>query len=232
MELTAEQKTVQHAMNTMVENHLHWAKVHWNCRDMNNMLKGYKMDLGAAVGSKLPAALLQFYFKHSFLRKGLKRVKAQGFGTSTPEEMDNMGKGDMKVLSELLGEKEFMFGDEPAMLDLIVFSHLAPVEFVEADCPCAMRDFLDSDCQNLVGLINRMKDRCWGEHWTNATGEEMDLNPHIPKPVPAEPEKVEEKKEEEKKEESSEKEEKKEDEKEKADEKKEEKDKEEKDEKK
>ena len=45
------------------------AKVHWNCRDINNMLKGYKMDLAAAVGSKLPAALLNFYFKHSFLRK-------------------------------------------------------------------------------------------------------------------------------------------------------------------
>ena len=23
--------------------------------------------------------------------------------------------------------------------------------------------------------------RCWGDHWANATGEEMDLNPHIPK---------------------------------------------------
>ena len=38
-----------------------------------------------------------------------------------------MGKGDIKVLSDLLGEKEFMFGDEPSLLDLIVFSHLAPV---------------------------------------------------------------------------------------------------------
>jgi len=233
MELTAEQKNVQYAMISMVENHFHWAKVHWNCRDINNMLKGYKMDLAAAVGSKLPAALLNFYFKHSFLRKGLRRVKAQGFGASTNEEMDTMGKGDIKVLSDLLGDKEFMFGDEPSLLDLIVFSHLAPVEFVEKEHSCAMRDYLESDCTNLVGHINRMKERCWGEHWANATGEEMDLNPHIPKPVPAEPEKVEEKVEEKKKEEkSSEKEEKKEDEKEKADEKKEEKNKEEKEEKK
>ena len=43
--------------------------------------------------------------------------------------------------------------------------------------------------------------RCWGDHWEAATGEEMDLNPHIPKPEPPpEPEKEEEKKEEEKKE--------------------------------
>ena len=73
--------------------------------------------------------------------------------------------------------------------------------------------------------------RCWGDHWDAATGEEMDLNPHIPKPEPPpEPEKEEEKKEEEKKEgeekkeekeATTEKEEKKEEEKEKADEKKE-----------
>merc|ERR1712098_475583 len=94
---------------------------------------------------------------------------------------------------------------------------------IEKDYPCSLRDYLEADCKNLVGLVNRMKDRCWGDHWANATGEEMDLNPHIPKPEPApEPEPVEEKKEEEaKKEETTEKEEKKEEKKEKADEKKE-----------
>ena len=51
--------------------------------------------------------------------------------------------------------------------------------------------------------------RCWGDHWDAATGEEMDLNPHIPKPEPPpEPEKEEEKKEEEKKEGEEKKEEK------------------------
>ena len=78
--------------------------------------------------------------------------------------------------------------------------------------------------------IMRTISRCWGDHWDAATGEEMDLNPHIPKPEPPpEPEKEEEKKEEEKKEgeekkeeqATTEKEEKKEEEKEKADEKKE-----------
>merc|ERR1712115_375999 len=121
-------------------------------------------------------------------------------------------------------DKEFFFGDEPAMLDLVVYSHVAQLVMIEKDYPCSLRDYLEADCKNLVGLVNRMKDRCWGDHWANATGEEMDLNPHIPKPEPAaEPEPVEEKKEEEaKKEETTEKEEKKEEEKEKADEKKEE----------
>merc|ERR1711971_1022535 len=69
---------------------------------------------------------------------------------------------------------------------------------VDSEHACPLRDYLEADCKNLVALVNRMKDRCWADHWDAATGEEMDLNPHIPKPEPpAEPEKVEEEKKEE-----------------------------------
>jgi len=226
-QLSQDQKNVQHAMIAMVENHLHWTIVHWRSKDVDNTLKGYQLNLQTAIGSKAPASLLNFYFKYTFCRKGLKKVKAHGLGVHTPEEIEQFGKKDLQALSEMLGDKEFFFGDEPAMLDLVVYSHVAQLVMIEKDYPCSLRDYLEADCKNLVGLVNRMKDRCWGDHWANATGEEMDLNPHIPKPEPApEPEPVEEKKEEEakdKKEETTEKEEKKEEEKEKADEKKEEK---------
>merc|ERR1712168_1776903 len=227
-QLSQDQKNVQHAMIAMVENHLHWTIVHWRSKDVDNTLKGYQLNLQTAIGSKAPASLLNFYFKYTFCRKGLKKVKAHGLGVHTAEEIEQFGKKDLQALSEMLGDKEFFFGDEPAMLDLVVYSHVAQLVMIEKDSPCSLRDYLEADCKNLVGLVNRMKDRCWGDHWANATGEEMDLNPHIPKPEPApEPEPVEEKKEEEaKKEETTEKEEKKEEEKEKADEKKEEKEKE------
>merc|ERR1712004_698432 len=124
-------------------------------------------------------------FKYMHCRKGMKKVKSQGLG----------------VHSEMLGDKEFFFGDEPALLDLVVYAHVAQLVMVAAETSCPLRDYIEADCKNLVGLVSRMKDRCWGDHWMAATGEEMDLNPHIPKPEPPpEPEKVEEKKEEEKKE--------------------------------
>merc|ERR1712115_581806 len=100
--------------------------------------------------------------------------------------------------SEMLGDKEFFFGDEPALLDLVVYAHVAQLVMVAAETSCPLRDYIEADCKNLVGLVCRMKDRCWGDHWVAATGEEMDLNPHIPKPEPPpEPEKVEEEKKEE-----------------------------------
>lgn len=234
-QLSQDQKNVQHAMIAMVENHLHWTVVYWKSKDVDNILKGYKLNLQSAIGSKAPASLLNFYFKYTFCRKGLKKVRSNGMGVHTAEEIENFGKKDLQTLSEMLGDKEFFFGDEPAMLDLVVFSHVAQLVMVDKEYSCALRDYLEADCKNLVGLVNRMKDRCWNEHWENATGEEMDLNPHIPKPEPPveevkEEEKKEETKEEEKKEEAEAKAEevdgeKKEDEKEKAEGKKEEKEK-------
>jgi hypothetical protein len=42
---------------------------HWRSRNIDNILKGYKMDLGAAIGSKVPASILNFFFKHTYCRK-------------------------------------------------------------------------------------------------------------------------------------------------------------------
>merc|ERR1719278_2141366 len=193
--------------------------VHTNEEYVDNILKGYKLNLQSAIGSKAPASLLNFYFKYTFCRKGLKKVRSNGMGVHTNEEIENFGKKDLLTLSEMLGEKEFFFGSEPAMLDLVVFSQVGQLVMVDSEQACPLRDYLEADCKNLVGLVNRMKDRCWADHWAAATGEEMDLNPHIPKPEPpVEPEKPEE----EKKEAKPEAEEKKEEDKEKKEEKKEE----------
>ena len=120
-------------------------------------------------------------FKILFVSQGLKRVRSNGMGVHTAEEIENFGKKDLLTLSEMLGDKEFFFGSEPAMLDLVVFSQVGQLVMVDPEHACPLRDYLEADCKNLVGLVNRMKDRCWGDHWDNATGEEMDLNPHIPK---------------------------------------------------
>ena len=58
------------------------------------------------------------------------------------------------------------------------------------------------------------QDLAWGDHWDEAIGDKMELNPHIPKPEP-EPPKEEEKKEEAEEKKDNKEEEKKEEEKEK-----------------
>merc|ERR1711974_341304 len=61
---------------------------------------------------------------------------------------------------------------------------------------CPLKEFINETCPNLLGLVTRMKDRAWGDHWDEAIGESRELNPHIPKPDPPKEEEKEEKKEE------------------------------------
>ena len=96
-----------------------------------------------------------------FCLQGLKKAKAAvGVGYSN-EEIDAEGKADLKVLSDMLADKEYFFGDEPHSLDLVTFAHLAQIINVESGeetgVKCPLKDYLESDCQNLVGLYNRMK---------------------------------------------------------------------------
>merc|ERR1711988_1237297 len=158
-QLSQDQKNVQHAMVAMVENHLHWTIVYWKSKDVDNILKGYKLNLQSAIGSKAPASLLNFYFKYTFCRKGLKRGRSNGMGVHTAEEIENFGKKDLLTLSEMLGEKEFFFGSEPAMLDLVVFSQVGQLVMVDSEHACPLRDYLEADCKNLVGLVNRIRRR-------------------------------------------------------------------------
>ena len=84
-------------------------------------------------------------------------MKAAGFGCYTDEEIDTMGKKDLSVLSELLGEKQFFFGDEPTTLDLKAFVWLAMLLNVADDVACPLRDHIKENAANLVGVYSRMK---------------------------------------------------------------------------
>ena len=63
----------------------------------------------------------------------MKKVRSNGMGAHTAEEIESFGKKDLQTLSEMLGDKEFFFGDDPAMLDLVVFSHVAQLVMVDKE---------------------------------------------------------------------------------------------------
>ena len=127
MELDAEQKNIQHAMISLAEKNIHFAILSWQCSNIENTLKGYNINLQTYLNSKAPLALLKLFFKNNFCKSGLKMVKSNGFSQSTSEEIEQLAKNDLKVLAEMLGEKEFFFGNAASLLDLVVFSHLGQV---------------------------------------------------------------------------------------------------------
>jgi len=181
MELDAEQKNIQHAMISLAEKNIHFAILSWQCSNLENTLKGYNINLQTYLNSKAPLALLKLFFKNNFCKSGLKLVRSNT-GNTNSEEMEQLAKNDLKVLAEMLGEKEFFFGNAASLLDLVVFSHLAQLTVVEESVACPLREHIKAEHENLIRLVDRMKTLTWGEDWAIAT-EKLDRNPHIPKPI-------------------------------------------------
>ncbi|CAH0385984.1 unnamed protein product [Bemisia tabaci] len=188
--LTNEQKNNSHALISMIENHFLWVMLWWKTKNPDDFVKGYKLNLQTILNSKMPIALLNIFFKFSYCRKGAKKAKAQGIGVHTPEEIIDFGKNDLKVLTDVLGEKPYFFGNDPTTLDVVVFANLAQLYFLDSEIKNPLREYLNESCANLVGHVNRMKERCfpdWDDICTN-----LDLNSHLPKPPPEEKDKAKE----------------------------------------
>jgi len=192
-ELNAEQRNLSHAMISMIENHLHWILSSWLSKVPQRMLLGYKMDLQRMFQTKLPAPLVNLIFKYKIKSKS-KAVKAVGLGVHKPEEIEEMGKHDLKVLSEVLQDKPFFFGDEPTLLDIVAFANVAQLVFLDKAVECPLRQFVEESHTNLVGHASRIKERFFPD-W-DEMAESLELNTHLPKPVKEEAKEEEVKKEE------------------------------------
>lgn len=180
--LTKEQKNISHAMISMVENHLTFVILSWRAKNPGEMINGYKINFQQSLGSKIPNAILSFFFRLNYGHRASKIVKAQGIGVHKPDEIVELGKEDLNTLSELLADKPFFFGDEPSLLDIVVFASTAQIYFISDESKYALKEFMVEQCANLVGHVSRIKERCypdWDEICNN-----LELNPHLPKPEP------------------------------------------------
>ncbi|XP_015929788.1 failed axon connections [Parasteatoda tepidariorum] len=186
--LTLDQKNVSHAFVSMLNNHTSWVMRWWRYSHPGEFLKAAQMDIKRTLNSKLPKGLLQFFFKLGF-KSNIKRTIGHGVGRHNSDEIYEFGKKDLKALSEYLAEKPYFFGEEPHLLDCVAFSHLCQFVYVPFG---GMKEYLESDCTNLLSFVERMKERYWPD-WEEIC-KTLEMNTHLPKKE-EEPAKEEEKKE-------------------------------------
>ncbi|KAG7313234.1 hypothetical protein JYU34_000333, partial [Plutella xylostella] len=187
--LTPEQRVISHAMISMIENHLSWVILWWRAKYPESVLKGYQVNLQSALNTRVPNSLLNFCYKFTSGRKGLKKAKAHGIGVHTQDEIMEFGKNDLRALSDLLSDRPYFFGEEPTLLDIVAFANLAQLRFIDKAVSQPLRDAITDVFPNLGALVNRVKERAfpdWEEICTT-----LDLNPHLPKPKEPEPEEPE-----------------------------------------
>jgi len=188
-DLTPEQKLVAHANIMMIENHFLWVVKWWRCRCPGDWVRAAKLNLQHALNTRIPNAVLNFAFKLRF-KQAAKKVRAHGIGVHKPEEIEEFGQSDLKVLSELLGDKDFFFGDKPSSLDVVAFSNIAQLVYMDSEIEVTLRDFLLQQCPNLKDFCERVKERAFPD-WEEMLST-LDLNTHLPKPPPEEEKKEEE----------------------------------------
>jgi glutathione S-transferase len=119
--LTAEEKAVAHAFQTMCEEHLYWAIVDSRWMNKANFEKGPKHFFDDA-----PAPLRPFII--AMIHRSVKRnMKGQGLGRHTRAEIELLAKRDLDAVSAFLGSKPFLMGSEPCGADASVWSSVANV---------------------------------------------------------------------------------------------------------
>jgi glutathione S-transferase len=144
--LTAEQKGLAWAMERMLEDHLYWAIVHARWAIDENFWKGPSQFFGAA-----PEAVKKER------QAGMKQVlHGQGFGRHDDEEVADLARRDFAAASELLGDKPFLFGDQPCSADATLFAFTASASTPFFDS--RIREAAESS-PNLIDLQWRVMDR-------------------------------------------------------------------------
>jgi len=63
---------------------------------------------------------------------------------------------------------------------VVAFAHLVQIYCVDKSVDFALRDWMSENCPGLVGLVNRMKERCFPD-W-DQIGTTLGMNTHIPEP--------------------------------------------------
>ena len=81
------------------------------------------------------------------------------FGRLDIAEVMEMSFIDIYALSELLGDKLYMFGERPTTLDCMVFGHLAQFLYIPIGFP--QQKYIRENASNLVMLVERMKAEMW-----------------------------------------------------------------------
>lgn len=119
--LSSEERAVGWALEKMCEEHLYWAIIDARWMVDANFNKGPRQFFQAAPGPLRPVIIWK-------IRRDLKRtLYGQGFGRHTRTEIESLAARDLDAIATVLGDKMFLFGDDPHAADASVFATVLSV---------------------------------------------------------------------------------------------------------
>jgi len=147
-DLDNSQKAIAEAMQRLIEDDLYWVMmyVRWSNPDTN-----WEENKQAIFGGLPP--VLRNIIPGVVRKQILKQIHGHGMGRHTPEEIFQLGKKDLKTLSDFLADKTCFMGDKPTTLDASAFGLLVNILRCPIESP--LKEAARSH-QNLVDFCDRV----------------------------------------------------------------------------
>ncbi|KAH9503213.1 hypothetical protein Btru_068486 [Bulinus truncatus] len=154
--LSKEQKATARAIRCLTEENLYWTMCYETFVKNPKSLDILLRDIF------IPPKI--FLFKQLVGRLIKQELHGHGIGRHSDIEIWSIGEGDLTALSELLGDKSYMFGDQPSEIDCAVFGMLSMVVWQMKGT--RHEALVHDELKNLVAYCNRMKKAFWPD-WDN-----------------------------------------------------------------
>ncbi|XP_067666039.1 failed axon connections homolog [Haliotis asinina] len=145
--LSPREKGVAMAMQIMTEDHMYWFLALFRyVYDNDKTFIKERSKIGFIV---------VWIFKYMVA----KHTRAQGLGRHTEVEVTQMFKKDLQALSDFIGDKKFLMGDEPCESDCAVFGQLS--QFYWHFLGTGHENLFRDKYPNLAAYCERMKETFW-----------------------------------------------------------------------
>lgn len=154
--LGVEELARGHAMRRMLEESTYWHLVYVRWA-LEEGWKAYR-PIFEALFPPVLGQVVPFLLR----RKVLQSLRAHGLGLHRPEEILEMGKADISTLATMLGDKPFLFGEQPTSFDAVAHAFIVSITVFPVDS--AFKRYVQEQ-QNLIRYAERFQQRYYG-NWS------------------------------------------------------------------
>ncbi|PFX22720.1 failed axon connections homolog [Stylophora pistillata] len=148
--LNANEKAIARTVRTMLEENTYWTLVYYRFFTPSFAERAREILFGHLI---MPIKYLVYYM---IKRKVKKDLWSHGIGRHSEQEVYGIAERDLLAVSEILGQKKFLFGEKPCLADVAVFAFVCGATL---ECPQSpFAELTKSKAQNLQKHAQRMKE--------------------------------------------------------------------------
>uniref|UniRef100_A0A1I7TFF8 Glutathione S-transferase n=1 Tax=Caenorhabditis tropicalis TaxID=1561998 RepID=A0A1I7TFF8_9PELO len=156
--LPSDQEAHATALTRMVDNHLFHILMRYHCAD--DIFYRTFLELSDFKSFVIPIVLPVMKV---LIGGQIYKNSTTAIGNFEPEELDELLHRDLKVVETVLGDKNYLFGDQITPVDAAVFSQLASVYY---PFHTHLSDVLEKDFPKILEFCGRMKEAVYPNDFT------------------------------------------------------------------